>query len=92
MELPEPAAVNFVTPELAPKMVDAAVALIVSFGAAKTAPDDGSVMAFPPLDVSATAVAPVMVNAVFGVETTAGPLTVETPPAENTVKVVPELK
>jgi hypothetical protein len=92
MELFEPDAVNFVMPELAPRMVDAAEALTVSFGAAKIALDVVTVMELLPVDVSATAVAPVTVSAVFAAPTTAGPLTVETPPPENTVKLVAELK
>ena len=91
-ELPDPEAVNLVTPELAPRMVDAAVALTVSLGAAKIALDVVTVIEFPPLDVSATAVAPVIVSAVFAVARTAGPVTVEAPVAEKTVKLVPELK
>jgi hypothetical protein len=91
-ELPEPEAVNLVTPELAPRMVDAVDALTVSLGAAKIELEVVTVMELPPLDVSATAVAPVMVNAVFAVATTAGPLTVETPVPVNTVNVVLELK
>ena len=73
-------------------MVDAVEALTVSLGAAKTEPDVFTVMELLPLDVSATAVAPVTVNAVFAVPTTAGPLTVEAPVLENTVNIVLELK
>ena len=81
-----------VTPELAPKIVDAAVAVTVSLGAANTAVLEVTVRLFPPLDVSATAVAPLIVSAEFVVPTTAGPLTVDTPAAEKTVKFVLELK
>jgi hypothetical protein len=79
-------------PALAPRIVDAAAALIVSFAAAKMALEVVTTMEFPPADVSATAVAPVTVRAVFAVVTTAGPLTVATPEAANVVKVVLELK
>jgi hypothetical protein len=92
MELPAPDAANFVTPELAPKIVDAAVALTVSFAAAKIELEVVTTIELLPLDVSATAVAPVMVKAVFAAATTAGPVTVETPEAETAVKIVLELK
>jgi hypothetical protein len=92
MELSSPESENWVTPELAPKMVDEAVAVTVSLAAAKIEAEVCTVMELPPLDVSATAVAPLIVNAVSGADTTAGPLTVETPPPENTAKVVLELK
>jgi hypothetical protein len=64
----------------------------VSFGAAKTVVLLVVVMALPPELVSAMAVAPVSVTAVFGEARTAGPLTVLTPLLLNTVKLVLELK
>jgi hypothetical protein len=73
-------------------MVEAAVAVTVSFGAAKTVVGVVVVIALPPAVVSATADAPVTVNAEFGVATTTGPVVVETPLPEKTVKVVLELK
>jgi hypothetical protein len=51
-----------------------------------------TVIELPPADVSATAVAPVTVKAVFGAVMTAGPLTVEAPDAENVVNTVLALK
>jgi hypothetical protein len=91
-ELPEPEAVKCVTPELAPKIVDALEALTVSFGAAKTELGVVIVMLLLPPEVSATAVAPLMVDTVFADEMTAGPLTVDAPEAASTVNVVLELK
>ena len=64
----------------------------MSFAAAKIAAFVVTAIVLPPLDVSATAVAPLTVNAEFDVDTTAGPLTVEVPEPENTVKVVLVLK
>jgi hypothetical protein len=79
-------------PALAPKIVDAPVALTVSFAAAKIAAGDVTVIELLPADVSATAVAPVTVRAVFEAATTAGPLTVDAPEPENVVNVVLALK
>src|ERR1700761_2208173 len=79
-------------PPDAPNRVVAAAELIVSLGAAKTALGVVVVMLFPPLDVSATAVAPLSVNARFGAPTTTGPLSVKSPDVGSTVKVVPEPK
>jgi hypothetical protein len=79
-------------PEPAPRIVDAPEALIVSFAAAVTTVGVVTVTEFPPLDVSATAVAPLTVNEVFADATTTGPVTVEAPALDNTVKVVLELK
>ena len=50
------------------------------------------VIELPPAVVSATAEAPLTVTAEFGVATTTGPVVVDTPLPEKTVKVVPELK
>jgi hypothetical protein len=80
MELLAPLAVNWVTPESAPKMVVAAApAEIVSFGAAKTAVDVVVVMALPPAVVSATTLAPDTVMAELVELTTNGPEVVATP-------------
>jgi hypothetical protein len=92
IELPAPLAVNCVTPDPPPKMVEAAVAVTVSFGAAKTAVGVVVVIALPPAVVSTTAEAPVTVTAECVVATTTGPDVVVTPLPENTVKVVLELK
>jgi hypothetical protein len=93
MEVPVPLAVTCVTPDPPPKIVvEGAVEFTVSFGAAKTAVVVVVVMELPPALVSATACAPLTVTAEFGVATTTGPVVVETPLPEKTVKLVLELK